>query len=116
MTLSRPLPEPLVDLAARRFRVMGQPVRIHLIERLDRLGESHVQALADELGETQQNTSKHLGTLWRAGMVTRRQEGRVTVYSMINAETFAVVERVAIAIAIELRDSSSARPSGQEGA
>lgn len=65
-----------VNLIASRLRVLGQPLRVRLIDHLDRSGEAHVQALADELAATQQNTSKHLGALWRAGVVTRRQEGR----------------------------------------
>lgn len=58
MSLSRPLGEPLVELVAERFRLLGQPVRVHLIDRFDRHGEAHVQQLADEFGVTQQNTSK----------------------------------------------------------
>lgn len=112
--LSRPLPDPLVELVASRFRVLGQPVRIGLIDRLDRLGEAHVQALADERAATQQNTSKHLGALWRAGILSRRQEGRVTVYSLADPEAFGLIECVAAEIAVQLRDlaDDGAVPSG----
>lgn len=79
MALARPLADPLVDLVAGRLRMLGQPVRARLLDRLDLEGEAHVQTLADELAATQQNTSKHLGAVWRAGIVVRRQEGRVTV-------------------------------------
>lgn len=79
MALSRPLADPLIEIVAMRFRMLGQPVRIRLLDRLDRVGEAHVQWLADELAATQQNTSKHLGALWRTGVVSRRQEGRVTI-------------------------------------
>lgn len=104
MSLSRPLADPLVELVAQRFRVLGQPMRVHLLERLDLFGEAHVQVLADELAVSQQNTSKHLGALWRAGVVTRRQEGRITVYSVADMKMFALVEQVASSIANELRD------------
>lgn len=97
--LSRPLPDPLVALVAERFRVLGHPARIGLIDRLDRLGEVHVQALADDLPATQQNTSKHLGALLRAGLLARRQEGRVTVYSLADPQLFPLIERVATEIA-----------------
>lgn len=107
MALSRPLSDPLLVLVAGRFRVLGQPTRVRLIERLDQLGEAHVQALADELVSSQQNTSKHLATLWRAGLVTRRQEGRITVYSPADPQAFALIERVASEIAFQLRDNGA---------
>lgn len=103
MTLARPLADPLVELTASRLRVLGQPVRIRLVDLLDELGETHVQALAVHLDTTQQNTSKHLGVLWRAGVLTRRQQGRVTMYKIDDHETFAMIERVAIGIAVQLR-------------
>ncbi len=34
MTLPHPLPEPLAELIARRFRVIGEPMRIRLLDRL----------------------------------------------------------------------------------
>lgn len=106
MALARPLPDPLVELVAARLRVLGQPVRVRvrLVDQLERSGETHVQALADELATTQQNTSKHLGALWRTGVVSRRQEGRLTLYALADPETFAVIERVATGIAAQLRE------------
>lgn len=115
VALSRPLSYPLVDLVAARLRLLGQPVRVRLIERFDRLGEAHVQQLADELGETQQNMSKHLAALWRVGVLARRRDGRVTVYSLVDAETFALIERVATGVAIELRELMDDTSSGANG-
>lgn len=85
----------MIDLVATRLRVLGQPMRVRIVDRLDRLGKTHVQALADALAATQQNTSKHLVALWRAGLVARRQDGRITVYCLANREAFALIERVA---------------------
>lgn len=69
-----------MDLVARRLQLLGQPLRIRLIDALDRLGEMSVQALADEIVTTQQNASNHLGMLARAGLLGRRQEGRQARY------------------------------------
>jgi len=112
--LSRPLADPLVELVAGRLRVLGQPVRVRLIDRLDWLGAAHVQALADELAATQQNTSKHLGALWRAGILARRQEGRVTVYSLADREPFVLIERVATGIAVQLRELADDTPGNPD--
>lgn len=104
MALARPLADPLGELVAARLRVLGQPVRVRLIDQLERSGEIHVQALADELATTQQNTSKHLVALWRTGVVSRRQDGRLTLYALADPEAFAVIERVATGIAAQLRE------------
>ena len=57
-----PLPDPLVELIAHRFRVLGEPARIKLLDAL-RSGPATVGELAGRLGLSQQNTSKHLGVL-----------------------------------------------------
>ena len=69
-----------------------------------------MQALADELAATQQNTSKHLVALWRAELVTRRHEGRVTVYALADRETFVLIERVATEIAVQMRSFADDDP------
>ncbi len=81
MTLPHPLPDPLVELIAKRFRVIGEPMRIRLLDRL-REGEASVHELTEATGATQQNVSKHLGVLHAAGIVARRKEGTRTVYAI----------------------------------
>jgi DNA-binding transcriptional ArsR family regulator len=54
-----PLPDDLAELIAARFQVLAEPMRIKLLDRL-RGGEMPVGRLAEELGTTQQNASKHL--------------------------------------------------------
>src|SRR5512146_1673124 len=58
MTLPHPLPDDLVELIARRLRVIGDPTRIRLLDHL-RDGEATVNELAARLGAGQQNVSKH---------------------------------------------------------
>lgn len=48
-SLSHPLPEALVDRIAARFRVLGEPMRIRILERL-REREASVQELTDAIG------------------------------------------------------------------
>lgn len=66
-------------------------MRIRIVERLDAHGEASVQALADELGATQQNVSRHLGLLLRATVVARRQEGRTAWYRLSDGSAFALL-------------------------
>ena len=91
--LPHPLPEPLADLIAQRFRVIGEPTRIRLLDRL-RDGEASVQELTDSLGSSQQNVSKHLLVLAQAGVVGRRKEGNSTLYSIADDSVFALCEQV----------------------
>ena len=88
-----PLPEPLIELVAQRFRVLGEPMRIKLLDRL-RDGEATVGELQVALGASQQNVSKHLGILHSAGMVTRTKEGNHARYSIGDPSVFELCDQV----------------------
>jgi DNA-binding transcriptional ArsR family regulator len=90
---SHPLPEPVIELIARRFRVLGEPMRIRILDRL-RDGEASVQALTEALASSQQNVSKHLGILFDAGLLSRRKEGTAAVYSIADETVYALCETV----------------------
>src|SRR5689334_527505 len=60
-----PLPAPLVERIAERFRVLGEPMRIRLLETMLE-GERSVTELQELTGASQQNVSQHLGVLLRA--------------------------------------------------
>jgi DNA-binding transcriptional ArsR family regulator len=88
-----PLPEPLIELVAQRFRVLGEPMRIKLLDRL-REGDATVGELQQALGATQQNVSKHLGILHAAGMVSRTKDGNHTRYSISDPSVFELCDHV----------------------
>ena len=92
-SLPQPLPDELVELIARRFRVIGEPMRIKLLDRL-RSGESTVLGLTDAVGASQQNVSKHLGVLHDAGIVVRRKEGTQVYYRVVDSGVFELCETV----------------------
>ena len=91
--LPHPLPEPLVELVAKRFRVIGEPMRIRLLDHL-RGGEATVQDLTQAVGASQQNVSKHLGVLHDAGIVARRKEGTQVYYRVVDTGVFELCETV----------------------
>ncbi len=93
MQMPHPLPEPLVELVAQRFRLIGEPMRIRLLDRL-RHEEQGVGELADALGASQQNVSKHLAILHQAGIVGRRKEGNRVVYAITDESVFTLCETV----------------------
>jgi DNA-binding transcriptional ArsR family regulator len=93
MSIPRPLPDPLIDVIAERFRVIGEPMRIKLLDRL-REGEASVGELSESLGAGQQNVSRHLGVLHAAGIVSRRKDGTRVLYSIGDESVFALCETV----------------------
>ena len=88
-----PLPAPLAELIAERFRILGEPMRIKLLDAL-REGEATVQDLEEATGASQQNVSKHLGVLLRAGIVARRKQGNFSIYSIADEAIFSLCEEV----------------------
>jgi DNA-binding transcriptional ArsR family regulator len=93
VTLAHPLPEPVVELIARRFRLLGEPLRIRLLEVL-REGEATVGALVEASGTSQQNVSKHLGVLLQGGVVKRRKQGTSVYYAIADDSVFRLCEDV----------------------
>jgi DNA-binding transcriptional ArsR family regulator len=102
VTLPHPLPDELVELIARRFRVIGEPMRIKLLDRL-RAGEASVNELADELGATQQNVSKHLSVLADAGIVARRKAGTFVHYRIADEGVLNLCDEVCGSLQAQLR-------------
>ena len=101
--LPHPLSEPLAQLIAQRFRVLAEPTRIRLLDRL-REGEASVQELTEALGTSQQNVSKHLGVLAQAGMVDRRKDGNAARYRIADESVFALCEQVCGSLQRQLDD------------
>jgi DNA-binding transcriptional ArsR family regulator len=89
----KPAPPALVELVAQRFRVMGEPMRIRLLDTL-RDGPATVSELTEALGASQQNVSKHLGILAGAGIVGRDKDGTRVRYSIIDPMVFELCEIV----------------------
>ncbi len=91
--LPHPLPDDLVELIAQRFRVIGEPMRIRVLEHL-RGGDMSVGELVEACGSTQQNVSKHLGVLHQAGIVHRRKDKNRVVYGIADPSVFQLCEMV----------------------
>jgi DNA-binding transcriptional ArsR family regulator len=93
MSFPHPLPEDLAELIARRFRALGDPLRVRTLDLL-REQELSVNALADQLGAGQQNVSKHLAVLTDSGMLARRKDGNHVYYRIADPAVFALCEQV----------------------
>ena len=102
-TIAHPLSPALAELIAQRFRVLGEPMRIRLLDLL-RDGEATVSELQSALGASQQNVSKHLGILHAAGMVSRTKHGNSVRYAISDPEVFALCDQVCGSVARRLRE------------
>jgi DNA-binding transcriptional ArsR family regulator len=100
-----PIPEALLVRIAERLRVLGQPVRLRLIEQLT-AGASTPQELSDTIGVSQQNVSKHLLVLYRSGIVSRRPEGSNVIYSLVDESALTVLNETLASVKRHLQELS----------
>jgi DNA-binding transcriptional ArsR family regulator len=82
-----------LELVAARFRAMGEPLRLRILQQLEE-GEQSVNALALSVESTQPNVSKHLKVLQDAGLVKRRQQGSSAYYAIADAMVFELCDMI----------------------
>ncbi len=73
--------DPLLELIATRFRLLGEPLRLKVLAVLI-AGERNVGELVALTGAGQANISKHLATLMQGGLVSRRKVGTSSYYDV----------------------------------
>ncbi|HKJ23451.1 MAG TPA: metalloregulator ArsR/SmtB family transcription factor [Myxococcota bacterium] len=95
------LTESALVLVAARFRALGDPARLMIVNRLMN-GELPVQDLLRETGLSQTNLSRHLGILRRSGIVERRSEGNRAFYRVGDPSLIEVCELVCGSLAERL--------------
>jgi len=87
------LNENTASVIADRFRALGEPMRLLLLNAL-RDGELSVSDLVEATGSGQANVSKHLQLLFRQGFVERRKEGTSTYYRIGDPAVFELCDLV----------------------
>ena len=87
------LSEANAQFIAERFKALGDPMRLRLLQAL-RGGERSVGDLAERTGGGQANVSKHLQVLFQQGYVERRKEGTTIWYRITDPEVFTMCELV----------------------
>ncbi len=101
-----------VELVAARFRTLGEPLRIRLLQALQER-ERTVGELVQMVGSTQPNVSKHLRILQEAGIVGRRQEGNSVYCYIADRSVFDLCN--AVCDSLEGRFSEAARMAAELG-
>src|SRR5271165_775642 len=87
------LSDAALAMVAKRFAVLSEPMRLRLLHSLIS-GEKNVTALVEATGGTQANISRHLQTLADAGVVSRRREGLLVIYSIADPSIFELCDLV----------------------
>ncbi len=101
----------MAEVIAERFRLLADPTRIRILDGL-RDQPLTVGALTDEIGTSQQNISKHLGLLHRAGVVAREKDGVCVRYSIADDSVFHLCEDVCGGIHRHLNELQSMMNEG----
>jgi DNA-binding transcriptional ArsR family regulator len=83
--------DPVHEVKANLFRVLGHPARVRILELL-REEELSVGALQAALGLDSGGTSQHLAALRRIGLVESRREGTSVYYRVDDAHVFELLE------------------------
>ena len=90
MPQHRLTPELLI-LIAERFKALGEPARLRLLNTL-RDGEKTVSELVGATDLGQANVSKHLHLLYAAGLVVRRRDGAFVHYDIADDRVYSLCE------------------------
>jgi DNA-binding transcriptional ArsR family regulator len=93
--------DPAFDLVTDRLALIGDPTRIRLLALLEQ-GEATVQQLSDQLPSTPQNISRHLGILYRSGIVARQREGTTVRYCLVDYSACRLLEQTLASISGQL--------------
>lgn len=78
---SRQLREEELEQIAMHFRLLGEPMRLKILQALCREPRT-VNDIVNAVGATQANISKHLSLLATAGILTRKKDGQCVYYGL----------------------------------
>ena len=91
--MSRRLSAAAMAELAERFRALGEPARLAILDAL-RDGERTVSELVDATGQAQANVSRHLAVLHGAGFVVRRRDGAFVRYTVSDLQVYQLCDLV----------------------
>lgn len=95
--------EDLLDMVARRFRMLGEPQRLRILQVLQP-AEKTVNQIVEQVEGNQSNISRHLQALFDSGLVTRRREGTAIYYSIADPVIFQLCDLVCESAREEARE------------
>lgn len=85
--------DPLLELIAARFRLLGEPLRLKILAALA-AGERNVGELVTLTGAGQPNVSKHLAALAQGGLIKRHKVGTSIYYAVADPVVYTLCDVV----------------------
>ena len=89
-----------LERVAARFKVLGEPMRLKILQSVCRLPRT-VNDIVNTTGSTQANVSKHLALLATAGILKRERDGQRVFYSVKDRLAVKLCELVRSQMAAE---------------
>ena len=100
MTMTRDL----IDQAARRFALLGDPTRLRVLHAVMEAGELSVGAIGDAAGTSRFNASAHLNKLADAGLVRRRRLGPTVLYRLDDEQLPGICDAMCTSLRMRARE------------
>jgi ArsR family transcriptional regulator len=96
----------IVAFSAEILKAMAQPTRLKIIELL-RDGEHCVCEIFPAIGHEQSNTSRHLQTMLKSGILKQRKDGLKIYYSLRHPEVLEIVQLAGLIAAHEATERAA---------
>jgi DNA-binding transcriptional ArsR family regulator len=99
--------DPLLELIAARFRLLGEPVRLKILAALA-TGERNVGELVRLSGAGQPNVSKHLAALAQGGLIKRHKVGTSIYYAIADPAVYTLCDVVCAGVQQRIAEEAQA--------
>ncbi len=96
------LPEVTIEMVARRFRMLGEPQRLRILQLLQS-GPKTVNEVVEALGVSQSNVSRHLQALADSGLLARKRSGNNILYSIGDQVVYKLCDLVCHSVTRQAR-------------
>ena len=97
---------PVFETVSRYFSLLSEPMRIRILHAICQ-DERTVSEIVAETGATQTNVSRHLNTMYRAGVLTRRKDGNFIFYGVADRALTEICRNVCVHIAARREDADA---------
>ena len=104
------LSDALIEPVAMRLKAIADPTRLKVLNLL-RSGERSVLAIADAVGASQPNVSRHLALLKRAELVGSRKHGKQVLYRIVDPFLDAICDAVCGSVIAQLERQNALLPA-----
>lgn len=102
------LPPAALEYVAQYFRTLSEPTRLHILSVLTE-NELSVGEIADAVGSSTANVSRHLAQMAQRGLVTRSQSGSTVHYRVADPAVHELCDLVCNSIAQRFVETAGLR-------